>query len=258
MPSDFSDRIKTRGLALILALTCFQTVLFAQTKTTVENNQLWLGYMTSAMISDKYSIWNDFHYVPEGFGVIRTGLTRHYSNHSLTAGYAFAWLTPGGDKTTLNRHEHRPWMQLQFNLPVNKRTTFIQRFRYEARFRENVLNGEVTDGYVFTNRVRFLVSLKHTLGKTEGRTTVPYLAVSDEVLLNFGENAYNAFDQNRISLSFGLQQKNIQYQIGLMNRYVQAAPGKYVLNHTLVFWVTQKFDLRQVIEKLHHHDTVSE
>jgi hypothetical protein len=251
-------RLKIRRTILIVPLILLATMLYGQGKTTVENNQLWLGYMTSTKISERYSIWNDFHYVREGFGILRTGLTRNYSNHSITAGYAFAWLTPGGDNKSLNRHEHRPWMQVQFNLPVNQKTSFIQRVRYEARFRENVANGEVTDGYIFTNRVRFLVSLKRTIGKTEGKSTIPFVAVSDEVLLNFGENARNTFDQNRISLSVGIQQKNTQYQLGFMNRYVQVGDGKYVLNHTLTIWLTQKFDLRKIIAKLDHHETVSE
>ena len=201
--------------------------------------------MTSAMISQKYSIWNDIHFVPASFGIIRTGLTRHMNNASFTAGYAYAWLTPGGDNTSLVRNEQRPWCQLQFNLPVNPKINFVQRIRYEARFRENVSQGEIVDGYTFTNRVRFMMSLKRTLGNTAGKSTIPYVSVADEVLLNFGENAYNTFDQNRISLSFGLQKKNIQYQVGFMNRFVQATADKYVLNHTLVFWVTQKFDLRK-------------
>jgi hypothetical protein len=223
----------------------------AQTKTTIENNQIWIGYMTSAMISQKYSIWNDVHFVPESFGIIRTGLTRHFNNTTFTAGYAYAWLTPGGDKTSLTRNEQRPWCQLQFNLPVNPKFTLVQRIRYEARFRENISQGEIVDGYTFTNRVRFMVSLKRTLGQTEGKSTIPYVAVADEVLLNFGENANNTFDQNRISLSFGLQKKNIQYQVGFMNRFVQATADKYVLNHTLVFWVTQKLDLKKLMAKRH-------
>jgi hypothetical protein len=44
----------------------------------------------------------------------------------------------------------------------------------------------------------------------------------------------------------------------MMNRYVQAGDGKYVLNHTLTLWVTQKFDLRKMIGKVDHHETVSE
>jgi hypothetical protein len=237
------------GLYFLLLLCSLK--VWAQTKTTVEKNQVWIGYMTSAMVSQKYSIWNDIHFVPESFGIVRTGLTRHFDNTTFTAGYAFAWLTPGGDNTSLTRSEQRPWCQLQFNLPVNRKTTLVQRTRYEARFRENVAQGETVDGYTFTNRVRFMVSLKRTLGHTEGKSIIPYVCVAEEVLLNFGENSNNIFDQNRISLSFGLQKKNIQYQVGLMNRFVQATADKYVLNHTLVFWVTQKFDLKKIMAKRH-------
>ena len=253
-----SEATRIRGSILIIPIVFLSITLYGQEKTTIEKNQLWLGYITSTQISDHYSIWNDFHYVPEGFGVARTGLTRHFINHSITGGYAFAWLTPGGDNKTLSRHEHRPWAQLQFNLPVIPKISLITRIRYEARFRENIVNGEVTDGYNFTNRVRFLTSLKRVIGKSEGRSAVPYVAVSNEVLLNFGENSRNTFDQNRISLSIGIHQNNTQYQLGLMNRYVQAGEGKFILNHTVTFWVTQKFDLRKMTGKPVRHETVSE
>ena len=236
-------RLNILVVPLIFLLT---SLLYGQEKTTIEKKQVWLAYISSTKISEHYSIWNDVHYVPDGFGIIRTGLTRHFSNYSITGGYAFAWLSPGGDTKTLNRHEHRPWAQTQFSIPVNTKTSFISRIRYEARFREKIVNGEIDNGYMFTNRARFLVSLRRTIGKSERRSAVPYVTVSNEILLNFGENANNTFDQNRIALSFGIQRKNTQYQLGFMNRYVQAGEGKYILNHTLTLWVTQKFDLRKI------------
>ncbi len=229
---------------VILLLFLLPVLLHAQTKSVQSNNQYWLGYMTSTKISDKYSVWNDFHLVPEGFGVVRTGLTRHFENTSVTGGYAFLWLTPGSGNRSLSRIEHRPWGQIQFNVPVSGKYSLTQRIRYDARFREKVDNGEVVDGFGFNHRVRFLVSVKRVLTNDETKTIKPYVSISNEVLLNFGQEVtYNTFDQNRISVAVGLQTPKTQYQLGFMNRFVQNGPSRYTANHTLVLWVTQKFDL---------------
>lgn len=235
--------MKHRTVILILLLS--PVALYAQPKTVQYNHQLWLGYITSTQISDKYSVWNDFHLVPEGFGVVRTGLTRHLAKTSITGGWALLWLTPGSGNNMLTRLEHRPWGQLQFNMPVSEKLSLTQRIRYDARFRERVANGEVVDGFGFNHRVRFLVSLKRLLANDETKTVKPYVSVSNEVLLNFGkEISYNTFDQNRISVAFGLQTPKTQYQLGFMNRFVQNNPSRFTANHTLLLWVTQKFDLR--------------
>jgi hypothetical protein len=223
------------------------------------NNQVWVGYMTSGKISERYSLWNDFHYVPESFGIIRTGFTRHLSTTAaVTAGYAYLWLSPKTGVTELNRNEHRPWGQLQLNLPVAETWSFTHRLRYDARFRENVSNGEITEGYTFNHRVRILLSIKKTIGNNPERKLTPYLSLSNETLLNFGNEVVTTFDQNRLSLSFGLQRKQIQYQIGYMNRFVQTGPSNYTLNRTLVFWVIQKFDFKKIVSKFGHHEPVHE
>jgi Protein of unknown function (DUF2490) len=221
------------------------------------SNQYWLGYMTSTRLSNKYSLWNDLHFVPEGFGIVRTGLTRSISdNVSVTGGYAYLWLPAKPGASKLERHEHRPWAQLQLNVPLQKDWSLIQRIRYDARFRENTSGGEITDGHSFVNRVRLLVSIKKLLGNAEG--VRPYAGVSNEILLNFGkEVTTNTFDQNRLSIFVGLQQRNTQYQLGLMNRFVQTSQSSFILNHTVVVWVIQKFDLTKMLDRK-HHDTTSE
>jgi hypothetical protein len=257
--------MKTRGFInylkpWVLILLFFPASLRAQTRHVQSNNQFWLGYMTSAAITDKYSLWNDFHLVPEGFCVVRTGLTRHFPNASITGGYAFLWLPPGSGKTSLTRLEHRPWGQVQFNTRLSEKYALTQRIRYDARFREKVIDGEIVDGFGFNHRVRFLVSVKRMLLTDATRAAKPYISVSDEVLLNFGkEVSFNTFDQNRLSLALGLQTANTQYQLGFMNRFVQTGPDRYTLNHTLVLWITQKFDLRKVSgikETARHHRRV--
>lgn len=219
--------------------------LHAQPRTIQTSNQLWVGYITDSKISQQYSIWNDFHWVPNGFALLRTGLTRNFTTASVTAGYAYGWLPLGSGNDRLSRHEHRPWAQTQLALPLSEVYTLTQRIRYEARFREKVSKGEVQDGYTFSNRIRYQISVKRKLLNQPNTKLNPYLSLSEEILLNFGkEVTANAFDQNRISLAFGLQSRTVQYQIGLMNRFVQTSPSGFTSYNMVVLWVTQKFDLR--------------
>lgn len=245
---------------LVFLFLMFCSVQVAQTQhKTVQNNQIWLGYMTSTKISDKYSIWNDIHYVPESFAIVRTGITRSiFNNGGITAGYAFLRL-PLSPGTALERNEHRPWAQIQVAFPLAAQWNISQRIRYDARFKQEVDDGQLGDEYNFNHRVRFLMSIKRNIGNISPTGIQPYLALSNEILLNFGkEITYNTFDQNRISLSFGVQKNQIQYQLGFMNRFVQTGPARYASNQTVVLWVIQKFDLTKLLSSRRQVYIISE
>ncbi|MBC8882713.1 hypothetical protein H9X57_02855 [Flavobacterium piscinae] len=59
-------------LILLLSATSI-----SQNKIT-ENQQIWLGYITQTKLSNHLSWWNDAHWVPESFGLVRTGITYHF------------------------------------------------------------------------------------------------------------------------------------------------------------------------------------
>lgn len=232
---------------MVLCTLCLPFNGLGQGKTVTDRRLPWGAYMTSTRISDNYSFWNDFHYLHETFGVARTGLTRHFERTNITTGYAHVWLTPGSGKTSLTRNEHRPWGQVQFILPVSGTYTLSQRFRYDARFRQKVALGETINGYNFNHRLRFQMVLRRNLPVVFEGKVIPFLALGNEVLLNFGkEITHNTFDQNRASIAFGLQQQRKQIQVGYMNRFAQSgAPGNYLQDHVLMVWVTQSFDFRK-------------
>lgn len=214
----------------------------AQTKSVKHQDQYWIGYMTTTTLSHKYGWWNDAHLVPGGFGIVRTGLMRYLGPAHFTVGYAFLWLPTTPNNTKLSRHEQRPWAQLMMTLPIAPQYTLTQRIRYEARYRENVVAGEVVDGYTFNNRLRFFTAIRKNFGNGQ-QAWVPFVTVNDEVLINLGSRVVsNTFDQNRVAVAFGLQHGRIQYQLGYMNRFVQTGVGQYTANHTLTWMVTQKFD----------------
>jgi hypothetical protein len=238
-----------RYVIVMLFLMARHLDVFSQTasnKQTFHNNQIWLGYVTSAKISQRYSVWNDVHYVPESFFIIRTGLTRHLDkNLSLTAGYAF--LKTAAPDLSLTRTEHRPWSQIQNTNKFARTWGLTQRVRYDARFRQEIKDGSMTDDFIFNHRIRFLLSLRKDFGGRPDKQSHLYAVLSDELLLNYGRQVSSGLDQNRLAISLGIQKENIQYQLGVMNRLVQGTTGR-VLNHTLVLWVSHKLNF------IHRHE----
>jgi hypothetical protein len=212
--------------------------------------QKWVGYMTTTRITDTWSIWNDFHYNPGAFGVARTGITAHLFNNQVTwtNGYGFLWLTSASNDPELDRHEHRPWGQFTTTQKLTPTLSFNTRFRYEARFRQKVVNGDPIDGYNFNWRFRFLFSARQSFPTLKSKMLgTPFVGLTNEVLMNMGDEiVYNHLDQNRTWTTLGLQWTDINIQVGYMNRYVQNISGnRFVRNHTALVWVTQTFDLRK-------------
>lgn len=219
-----------------------------QEKEITNNEQLWMGYMTSGKLSDKYAIWNDFHYVPNGFFVARTGLTRFFhQNLNLTAGYAYLSIPTQNEGITLDRNEHRPWMQMVANHKVSNKLQMINRIRYDMRFRQDFANGELLDSYTFNHRLRMLISMRFPLVGQKFIGKTPFINLSNEVLVNFGKSVTNNYlDQNRTWLTFGVPFEGISFQVGYMHRFVQLPRDQqFVRNHTLILWVTHHFDFRK-------------
>lgn len=245
--------MNTKILTLLLAVT-FASVTHdarSQARSTKSAQQLWLGYLTTTRLNDRYALWNDFHFVPKGFFVARTGITRHIKRVNLTAGYAFLLLPSPTNTSELKRKEHRPWAQLDYALPVSKSIVLIQRYRYEARFKQDIVSESLVDTYTFSNRVRYLAGLRKNFKVKEGTPYTPFVFVADEVLLNFGKHiTYNTFDQNRIILSLGVQTGSMQFQTGYMSRFVQTGPSKFTNNNTLFFWVYHNIGFKKQAPKV--------
>ena len=239
-----------RAFVLLIFLLPLAPAAAQEAKAIDERNQLWYGIMTSGRLSERWSLWNDFHFVPTNFGVIRTGLSyRILPEMTLTAGYAQLWLSAPA-AAGLPRAERRPWAQLVVNHKVGPRLRMANRIRYDMRFRQNLAEGLPVGDFGFNHRLRFLVSMRWPLigHKISGGT--PFINLTNEVLVNFGEQiVYNHFDQNRLWLTLGWQVRHLTLQSGYMHRFVQLLPGNaYQPNHTLLFWLTWHFDLRHHAE----------
>lgn len=240
-----------RALITALAL-CAPTAAGAQdvpARELAHQPQLWLGYMTQTRVSDRASLWNDAHFVPSSFYIVRTGATVHPTESTaLTAGYAYLGLPAGSLTRDFKRTEHRPWGQGVYSGAVTDGIRIVQRFRYDARFRRNVADGALADGFGLTHRLRFLVTLRFDVDRLSfGGGWTPFVSVGDEVLLNFGRDiVYNHMDQNRATAMIGAARRGVTVQAGYMNRLVQLPTGhQLVMNHTAVLWVFHTIDARR-------------
>ncbi len=219
-------------------------MVFSQGET--ENEQLWIGYLTQSKISKNYSLWNDTHWVPDNFYIIRTGLTYHFDNKlktTTTLGYALAWFYPlEGQKTF--KFEQRPWGQTTIS-HTTKLFNFFHRFRYEARFRSVIVEDERTGEYDFNFRFRYLFQTKYYFNKQTKSNNLYYALVSDEIMFNAGNKITNnfRFDQNRVSLGVGYQTKKMAFQLAYMKQVILAnTSDTHKVNHNLQIFIFHNFD----------------
>lgn len=245
--------LRTGGPTLLLAGLGAPTLAHADDapeRDVVEQNQLWAGVMTQVRVSDRASLWNDAHMVPDAFYIVRTGITGHLTdNLTVTGGYAFLGLpVPQGVTADLKRTEHRPWAQVVYTSMAAPAVQILHRIRYDARYRRNVADGALAQGFGLTHRVRFNLNVRVDLEPLRfGDGILPYVAIGDEVLLNFGPDVvFNTLDQNRVVGMIGLRRRGIAGQIGYMNRLVQLPTAhRLVMNHTLVGWLFVNIDARK-------------
>lgn len=245
------------GKVLLLPFVCVCFLLISysartQNRNIQQANQYWIGYISSVAFHKNMSLWNDFHYVPTAFLLVRHGVSYHVTPDIIFTG-GFAWLRLGvAGINGLPRKELRPWGQVNTHLKVTDKIILNHRIRYDWRFREDyfVTHDAMYDGlstYSPVHRIRFMSSVRFPLWGTNIGHQTPFASVNNEVFVNFGKNVtWNYFDQNRLWINIGYQFKKTTFQLGYMMRFVQlSAPGNMALYHTPLLWITQALDVRR-------------
>lgn len=208
---------------------------------TVHEGEAWLGYITTYKLRDKLYLWNDFHFVPGGFFVSRHGLSyRPNKRFNLTGGYA--WVATSTSFTNrLERREHRPWGQIEYNTPIARKSSLRARIRYDARIRNRIAGNEVLDDYMFYSRLRVMTSYRFVVKKFS-ETTRTHFNVMNEFLVNAGHEVggWN-MDQNRVYLLGGFDVANLTILLGYHNRIIPAQAGGGTMKHGLTLWLVQTF-----------------
>jgi hypothetical protein len=230
---------RSQLIILIFLLPILTSGQVQTEKTINQQTQTWVSLNTVTKFSEHWGIVADAHirtneiFVDNNFYFLRGGISFIPNTRvSVTGGYAHMWLAPTDPDWTTYSNENRIYQQLQLNSNVGK-VAMLQRFRNEQRWQEKIANDEPTGEIRFTNRVRYLISFTIPIFK---KKSAPSLVLSDEILIQFGEEVvYNTFDQNRLFI--GIKQSinsKLSFDFGYMNVYQQKYSGyEYDMNHTL-------------------------
>ena len=123
--------------------------------------------------------------------------------------------------------------------------------RLEQRFNQKVVDDVKEDGYNYNFRVRYNFSFFIPLKGKEIVAKTPFVALMNEVFLNFGGKiVYNKFDQNRFFAGMGFQfTSHLNAQLGYMNVYQQEASGSnYWSTHAIRLFVFHSVDVRRKVD----------
>jgi hypothetical protein len=219
-------------LALVLCLSGYAQ---SQTKTFVNYEQIWLGYMNQTRFSQRWGIWADVQLRSKddfvdsmSTGILRAGLTYYIKDQlKVTAGYAFINHFPGDNHRDISQPEHRFWQQLQAH-GGGGRVKTMQWLRLEERFRRKIASDDaLAEGYTFNFRVRYNYLVQWAIGKRPFAPRTFSFVLNDEVHINFGKQIiYNTFDQNRFFAGFHYFISSHTFlQFGYMNLVQQLASG---------------------------------
>lgn len=231
--------------------------IFTGTACSQSNHQhgfeYWGAYISSLQVSEKYALWNDFHFVNHAFLLSRHGITRNLGKGlSLSGGYA--WVrTSTSFSNRLIRQEHRPWFQLEWTTPLSPKNSYRLRFRYDNRFRQRISGTELADDFILQNRLRLMNSIR-LMAKDLGAGKSLHINIMNETLLQFGQGIDGLrLDQNRSYLLGGI---SIPHTTILGGYHVRILPGAGAtrFQHGITMWVVQRFDLRRKTagpDKLH-------
>lgn len=240
----------------ITKIGCFLLILFQSVQSFsqedfIYENQVWVGYITDTKVSDKFSIWNDAHYVPESFLILRTGATYRFNfsekvKGSTTLGFARLWLY-SRNETTPTKNEYRPWGQTTASFSWNK-FRITNRFRYDARFKQRMVNNVLLDEFEFNWRWRYFLMASYPISTNTEKNTEWYAYSYNEILFDSGKNITNGFrlNQNRFTVGVGYKFDNMKIQVGYINM-IKNPPvsGNKIMANTAMLMVFHNFDLRK-------------
>jgi len=235
-------------LLLALLWGTVHSLAFSQEKTIVNNAQFWTSYNAVFRLTPRLGLLNDFHVrrtnfvVDPSFYFLRVGARYWFEPKvNVSGGYAHLWLAPQREDWSTFSNENRIYQEIQM-AGIFNRSSVLFRIRNEQRWREQIVDDQSTGDFVFSNRIRMLLSASLPLGENARSVR---LMVANEIHFNLGRAiVFNTFDQNRFTV--GINQRinaNWRYDLGYMIVYQQLADGfTYNLNHTLRLFFYGLFD----------------
>lgn len=209
------------------------------------STETWWGLMTSAQVSNRFSLWNDSHYSHELFFIYRTGLTYHpkKDNFVTTAGYAYLKLTAPFSEGKLVRPEHRPWMQTIYRVPSTKKLSTDFRFMYELRFMQDLGTDDLLESFSYNHRWRFFNALRYAWGNVVSRNTLFTTAMFNEAFFTTGPGPNGARHEHRTHLAAQITKNGVTGTVACMVRYINLSPETARVTVGPVFWLSFNLNL---------------
>ncbi|MBX2889469.1 MAG: DUF2490 domain-containing protein [Saprospiraceae bacterium] len=234
--------MKHQTLLFLAVVFCSSNIL-AQAPTQSNYNN-WFTYFGTYKLSPRWGMHFDAQFRTDdkvaraNQSLLRAGV-HFYAKPALLATLGYAYVTTYSPNAFDYFTEHRVWQQLLYNQPIGQ-ATMTHRFRLEQRFVENL--APESDDYRKGHRFRYFNRVVLPLGKKQLPRAAPYLALQNEVFLNFASADINSnvFDQNRLLIALGIfNEKQTRLELGYMNHHINPAPGNKVTRHILHFSLLQ-------------------
>ena len=217
---------------------CYLVITFttkAQNTRIIDYNSIgWYNAFITKKITDKWSAHLEYQWRRDEFilhgqqSLLRTGINYKVNSKLLVrVGYAWIETFPYGSinlqaagKTFT---EHRAFQALLINdqmgaLEIQHR--FMLEQRWIGRYKKPDII--IEDDYVHVNRMRYMLRLQMPLGKKLIEDKTFYVAMYNEIFVQFGENVQeNIFDQNRLGALIGYKlNKYFKLELGYLNQTV--------------------------------------
>ena len=235
--------------ALLLCLLFTGLIATSQNTPTAkqinQHTQSWYSLNSTFRFSDHWGAVADFHSLNDGliennFLFLRFGGVYWINGKQpVIAGVARLWKAPAEGLQTW-AIENRIYQQWSTATHPGK-WSILQRVRTEQRWREQVINDQVT-AKQFSFRVRYLASFEVAVFKNP---KLPSLVVSDELLIQFGSSiVFNTFDQNRLFLGIRMNiNPHLNMDTGYMNVFQQKSSGnQYDVGHVFRLFFYYQLD----------------
>jgi hypothetical protein len=233
-------------LSVLLFTVGLPSFSYAQRDVTV-NQETWWGVMTSVQVAERWSIWNDGHFVNDLFIIGRTGVTYHSSKIDLitTVGYGYLRLGAPFSNGELVRPEHRPWMQSIYRLSAMGKWRTSFRFRYDARFIADLEPDQVAATFSFNHRWRLNNALRYDLGALIAPNTRLNATLLNESLFTTGSGPNGFPFEHRTHILGQLIHGSFTYSIGGIGRYIVIDQDRARFNFGPVFWLSINLSARK-------------
>jgi hypothetical protein len=227
------------GMALISLPVLGQSQRVGDTNTNG-----WYMFFGDHRLNDHWGIHTEFQWrrhnvITDPQQLLLRGGANYYAGNStmLTLGYGHIESYSSGEYFP----EQRIYEQVQLRDNVG-RLGLSHRYRLEQRWIE--LAG--TSNYVYQNRARYMLRGTLPLMGPTLDSKEPYVSAYEEILIGFGNNVPNIFDQNRAYAAMGYKlSRDASVETGYMYQISQQRNRTdFQHNHTLQIGFTYNFDFR--------------